>query len=77
LIVIQSKLLKRGIDKTLFRGIAQELWVEVQEWIFSRIEKEIQKYKSKGYDGMDIIQRLMRKGYRLDDIKRTLKARDE
>jgi hypothetical protein len=25
LIVIQSKLLKRGIDKTLFRGIAQEL----------------------------------------------------
>ena len=41
------------------------------------IQKEINQYKKKGVDGFEIIQKLMRKGYRLADIKKVVKARAE
>ncbi len=42
------------------------------EGIHEKIKKEIKAYKKKNIDGFDIIQKLMRKGYKLDDIKRVI-----
>ena len=50
---------------------------DIQEGIENRIQKEINQYKKKGVDGFEIIQKLMRKGYRLADIKKVVKARAE
>jgi hypothetical protein len=38
-----------------------------------RIKKEIASYKKRGEEGFEIIQKLMRKGYRLGDIKDVIK----
>ena len=51
-----------------------------RENIFDKIqgiEKEIWQYKKRGVDGFEIIQKLMRKGYRLADIKKVIKERGE
>jgi SOS response regulatory protein OraA/RecX len=45
---------------------------DMQEGIEGRIKKEIEWYKKRWVDGFDIIQKLMRKGYKLDDIKRVI-----
>ena len=77
LIVITQKLEMRGIEKNIISKVVHEAWEDIESWILQWIEKEIQQYKKKGVDGFDIIQKLMRKGYRLGDIKRVIKWREE
>ena len=77
LIVITQKLEMRGIEKDIISKVVHEAWEDIDSWILQWIEKEIQQYKKKGVDGFDIIQKLMRKGYRLGDIKRVIKWREE
>jgi regulatory protein len=77
LLVISQKLETRGIDKAIISKVIHEAWDEIEQWIHQWIEKEIQQYKKKWVDGFDIIQKLMRKGYRLGDIKRVIKSREE
>lgn len=77
LIVITQKLEMRGIEKNIISKVVHEAWEDIDSWILQWIEKEIQQYKKKGVDGFDIIQKLMRKGYRLGDIKRVIKWREE
>lgn len=69
LIVITTKLLEKWVDKQLLKNKVKEFEEEIKEWIHQRIRKEIASYKKKDEDGFDIIQKLMRKGYRLGDIK--------
>ncbi|MEI7558566.1 MAG: MerR family transcriptional regulator [bacterium] len=45
---------------------------EMGEGTLQKIKKEIQAYKRRDVDGFDIIQKLMRKGYTLDDIKKVI-----
>jgi SOS response regulatory protein OraA/RecX len=44
----------------------------MQEGIEGRIKREIEQYKKRWVEWFDIIQKLMRKGYKLDDIKRVI-----
>jgi len=39
-----------------------------------KIRKDIATYKRRDVNGFDIIQKLMRKGYKLDDIKSVIKG---
>ena len=55
----------------------KELSEDITEGIQQRIAKEIQLYKKKWVDGFEIIQKLMRKGYRLADIKSVIKPQDD
>ena len=57
--------------------VIHEAWEEIESWILQWIEREINQYKKKGVDWFDIIQKLMRKGYRLWDIKKVIKSREE
>ncbi len=77
LIVITQKLEMRGIDKAIITKVVREAWEDIEDWILQGIDKEIKQYKKKWVDGFDIIQKLMRKWYRLWDIKRVIKGKEE
>ena len=77
LLVISQKLELRGIDKSIINKLSHELSEDIQDWVLRWIEKEINQYKKKWVDGFDIIQKLMRKGYRLWDIKKVIKGNAE
>lgn len=74
LLLITQKLSFRGIDQRIIDQLVKELNEEIQEGIHQGIQKAIQQYKKKGVEGFDIIQKLMRKGYRLSDIKAVVKS---
>ena len=77
LIVITQKLEMKGIDKAIITKVIHEAWEDIEDWILQGIDKEIKQYKKKWVDGFDIIQKLMRKWYRLWDIKRVIKGKEE
>lgn len=77
LIVISQKLEVRGIEKDIISKVIHEAWEEIESWILQWIGREINQYKKKGVDWFDIIQKLMRKWYRLWDIKKVIKSREE
>ena len=77
LLVITQKLEMRGIDKSIISKVVHDAWDEIDNWVLQWIEKEIKQYKKKWVDGFDIIQKLMRKWYRLWDIKRVIKGKEE
>ena len=77
LIVITQKLEMRGIDKAIISKVVHDAWDDIEDWILQGIDKEIKQYKKKWVDWFDIIQKLMRKWYRLWDIKRVIKWKEE
>lgn len=77
LFLVQQKLTMKGIDPKIIAELSNQFAEDIQEGIENRIQKEINQYKKKGIDGFEIIQKLMRKGYRLADIKKVVKARAE
>jgi recX family len=77
LFLVQQKLTMKGIDPKIIAELSNQFSEDIQEGIENRIQKEINQYKKKGVDGFEIIQKLMRKGYRLADIKKVVKARAE
>lgn len=74
---ITQKLELRGIDKSIITSIVQNTQEDIQGGIYQGIGKEIDQYKKKGVEGFDIIQKLLRKGYRLADIKKVVKDRNQ
>ncbi|MDR3168590.1 MAG: recombination regulator RecX [Candidatus Peribacteria bacterium] len=70
--LIKQKLQQRGVDKKLIDDLIEKLKEDIGEGIANTIRKELDTYKKKGVDGFDSIQKLMRKGYRLQDIKAVL-----
>jgi len=72
-IIIRNKLYQKWVDKSLINEIINEYEEDILVGIFQKIKKEIDNYKKKGVDWFDIIQKLMRKWYRLDDIKEVIK----
>lgn len=77
LFLVQQKLTMKGIDPKIIAELSNQFAEDIQEGIENRIQKEINQYKKKGVDGFEIIHKLMRKGYRLADIKKVVKARAE
>ena len=77
LFLVQQKLTMKGIDPKIIADLSNQFAEDIQEGIENRIQKEINQYKKKGVDGFEIIQKLMRKGYRLAYIKKVVKARAE
>ncbi len=74
---IKQKLIQKWVDKQLVEKIYRQLEEDINEGIIIRIQKEIDKLKKKGLDGFDIIAKISQKWYRIGDIKRALKTREE
>jgi len=69
---IIQKLYQKWVPNDIIKEALKEYENDMQQWIEHKIKKEIQAYKRKDVDGFDIIQKLMRKGYKLDDIKKVI-----
>ncbi len=73
MIAVTQKLREKWVPKEIIQEVSRKMEQEIQEWIYEKIKKDIEVCKKRGEEGFDIIQRLMKKGYRLDDIKRVIK----
>ncbi len=71
---IMSKLLLKGIDKDLLKELMTKFENEASESINVRIRKEIDKLKERKVEGVALIQKLMMRGYTLQEIKKCIKA---
>jgi len=72
IINVRNKLYHKWVDKSLVNEVLEEYKSEIEKWIYKKIRKEIDAYKRKGVEWFDIIQKIMRKWYRLDDIKEVI-----
>lgn len=74
-LLVSKKLEFKWVDKDIIKKILDKYEEDMQEWINEKIKKEIQAYKRKWVEWFDIIQKLMRKWYKLEDIKGVIKNR--
>ena len=75
--VAKNKLRQKWVDERLVSAYISEHENEIESGIHQKIRKEINQYKARGVDGFDIIQKIMRKGYKLDDIKTVIQKNAE
>jgi len=71
---VMRKLYDKWINQDLVKSVLMEFGEEVNEWLNEKIKKEIESYKRKWVEGFDIIQKLLRKWYKLDDIKNVINS---
>lgn len=76
-IAIIQKLQEKGADKHLIIQVIKEYEEDINSGVKERIKKEIASYKKRGEEWFDIIQKLMRKWYRLWDIKDVIKGNEK
>ncbi len=69
--VIQ-KLQQKGVPQDIVREVLKKYENEMDDGVHTKIKREIAAYKKRGVEGFDIIQKLMRKGYKLADIKKVV-----
>lgn len=69
IIYVKSKLYEKGVDKDIIQQVIESKFDEINKWIEKKIKKEIQAYKDKWLDGIQIIQRLSRKWYTINQVK--------
>lgn len=72
LALVYSKLLHKWVSKDVIEKAIAANKSDIKEWTTAKIKKEIEKLKNKGESWFDIIQKLMRRGYKLDEIKKCL-----
>lgn len=76
MIYVYNKLLKKWVDKKIINEVVNENTDDIMSGIYEKIKKEIESYKKKWVDGFDIMQKLIRKWYKLDDIKYVIENRN-
>jgi len=76
IINIRNKLYQKWIPRDIIDSIMQESSENMEQWIFEKIIKEIEQYKRRGIEWLEIISKLMRKGYTADQIKDAVALRD-
>ena len=69
---IIQKLQQKWVPQDIIKDILHKYEDDMSEGVHQKIKKEIQAYKRKEVDGFDIIQKLMRKWYKLADIKKVI-----
>lgn len=77
LLLVMKKLEIKWVEKWLIKDVAREFEQEINDWTRTKIKKEIENYKRKWIDWFDIIQKIMRKWYKLDDIKYVIEKNNQ
>lgn len=77
LLLIMKKLELKWVEKSLIKAVAKRFEDEINDWTRTKIKKEIENYKRKWIDWFDIIQKIMRKWYKLDDIKYVIEKNNQ
>jgi len=76
LAVMRQKLIFKWVDKHLLDTVIAELETEIKEWTMTRILKEVEKFRTKDLEPVVIIQKLLARGYKFEDIKHALKNKN-
>lgn len=71
--IIMKKLLEKGVDKLLIKELMDSYEIQANESIGVRIKKELERLKKLWNEGVDSIQKLMRRWYTLKQIKEVLR----
>lgn len=74
---IRAKLHQKWADKDLVAEILKEYEEDISTGVAQKIRKQIDSYKKKWVEWFDIIHKLMRKWYNLDDIKAVIESGSE
>lgn len=74
-IAVRIKLIQKWVDKKIIDDIISDYKHDIAWGIKEKILKEIENYKKKWVEWFDIIQKLMRKWYQLDEIKKVINNR--
>jgi len=72
IIWIKSKLFEKWVDKEIIQEIIDKKFEDISKWIWKRIEKEIAQYKDRWLDWLEILEKLTRKWYTYNQIKKVL-----
>jgi regulatory protein len=72
IIAVRTKLIQKWVDKKIIDSVLSQYESDIKWGIKDRIQKEISNYKKKWVEWFDIIQKLMRKWYPLDEIKKVI-----
>lgn len=72
LALVYSKLLHKWVSKEIIEKAIAANKADIKDWTTSKIKKEIDKLKAKWESWFDIIQKLLRRWYKLDEIKKCL-----
>ncbi len=70
--LVRAKLIHKWVSKIIIDQILKEQEEEIQQWVFERIRKEVEKYKKKWLDGYEVVVKIAQKGYRISDIKKAI-----
>ena len=70
------KLLQKWVEKNIIQAAKQKLEDEIEDWIHTKICREIEKYKEKWITWFDISIKLTQIGYTIPQIKRAIHKRD-
>ena len=73
--LVKKKLEQKGISSELIEKYLTDNQDDIQKGIDDKIKKDIVQYKKKWVEWFDIIQKLLKKWYRLDDIKNVIEKR--
>ena len=71
-LALRKKLEMKWIDRNILDEVFRENESDMQEGIETKIKKDIEQYKWKWVEWFDIIQKLLRKWYKLADIKKVI-----
>ncbi len=69
---VLQKLHQKWVPSDIVKELLHQNEKDMQDGIHDRIKKDIRAYKRKDIDGFDIIQKLLRKWYKLADIKKVI-----
>ena len=69
IIYVKTKLYQKWVDKNITNEVIEKNFDKINKWIEKKLIKEIEQYKQKWIDGFEIIQKLTRKGYSLNQVK--------
>ena len=74
-VVIRNKLYEKWIDKQMIKDLMDKYDNQATESMNIKIKKDIDNLKQKGLEWVQIIQKLMMKGYTVKQIKECLKEK--
>ena len=72
IIYVKKRLFEKGVDWKIIKELIDKHIDDINKWIWKQLKKEIQSYKEKWFDWLKIIEKLTRKGYTINQIKKLL-----
>ncbi len=75
--LVRAKLIHKWVSKVIIDELLLEKEEDIEQGVHERIRKEVEKRKNKWLDWYDIMVKIAQKWYKISDIKKALKNKEE